>query len=113
GAEVDAKVAQLKTDFEAAAKTVGDKAAKAVAGIGLSFFVTFVIGLMASLIGGFVGAQSNMTSPLTVTNAQSKRHLNKMILENQNGSAGPYILGWLLGVPTSILFLIFLLRSIF
>lgn len=114
GAEVDTKIAQLKNDFEAAAKTVGDKAAAAVAGVGLSFFVTFVVGLMASLIGGYVGAQSNVTAPLNVTTeVQSKRNMSKMILKNENGGAGPYILGWLLGVPTSILFLIFLLRSIF
>ena len=114
GAEVDTKIAQLKNDFEAAAKNIGDKAAQTVAGIGWSFFVTFLVGLMAALIGGFIGANSNFKLPLASAHSVTpKKNLNTMILKNENGSAGPYILGWLLGVPTSILFLIFILRAIF
>jgi hypothetical protein len=30
---------------------------------------------------------------------------------NQRGSVAPYLLGWLLGVPGSILFVIFILRG--
>ncbi len=40
-----------------------------------------------------------------------KTHMQ--IIKSENGSALPYVAGWLLGVPTSILFLIFILRSIF
>ncbi len=35
------------------------------------------------------------------------------LIANENGSAGPYILGWLLGVPGSVLLMIFLLRAVF
>ena len=34
------------------------------------------------------------------------------VIANEKGSALPYIFGWLLGVPGSILFLIFLVRNI-
>lgn len=34
------------------------------------------------------------------------------IVNNENGSVVPYIFGWLLGVPTSILFLVFLFRNV-
>jgi hypothetical protein len=33
------------------------------------------------------------------------------ILKSESGSALPYIFGWFMGVPVSILFLIFLVRS--
>jgi hypothetical protein len=35
----------------------------------------------------------------------------KIIKGNEDGSALPYVLGWFMGVPTSVLLLIFLLRS--
>lgn len=31
-------------------------------------------------------------------------------LNNERGELGPYVLGWLLGVPTSILVIIYLLK---
>jgi hypothetical protein len=34
------------------------------------------------------------------------------IMKNEKGSALPYIFGWILGVPTSILFLVFLFRNV-
>jgi hypothetical protein len=34
-------------------------------------------------------------------------------VKSQKGSALPYLLAWMLGVPGSILFLIFFLRSVF
>jgi hypothetical protein len=35
------------------------------------------------------------------------------LIFDESGSVLPYILGWLLGVPTSILLLIMVLRSVF
>lgn len=34
-------------------------------------------------------------------------------IDNENGSMIPYVFGWLLGVPISVLFLIALLRGVF
>ena len=34
-------------------------------------------------------------------------------LKSEQGSAIPYIFGWLLGVPVSILFMIAILRTVF
>jgi len=35
----------------------------------------------------------------------------RRVLETQKGEIAPYIIGWLLGVPGSILVVIFLLRG--
>jgi hypothetical protein len=35
------------------------------------------------------------------------------VLKNENGSALPYVLGWFMGIPVSILFLIFMLKAVF
>jgi len=35
------------------------------------------------------------------------------LVDNEKGSAGPYILAWLLGVPASLLIMIALLRAVF
>ena len=37
----------------------------------------------------------------------------KQIIRDENGGAIPYVVGWLLGVPVSILLLIALLRAVF
>lgn len=34
-------------------------------------------------------------------------------IKSENGSVVPYIFGWLLGVPVSILFMIAILRTVF
>ena len=72
--------------------------------------MTFVVGLLGALIGGRVGAHANLTLPLT---AEQSVPYRRSVLASERGSALPYLFGWLLGVPTSILFLIFILRSIF
>lgn len=36
-----------------------------------------------------------------------------LAVKNENGGALPYIVGWLLGVPLSILLLIYLVRAVF
>jgi hypothetical protein len=41
-----------------------------------------------------------------------EKQISTDVLSNEKGSVLPYIFGWLLGVPTSILFLIFIFRSI-
>lgn len=111
-AEVSARVDQLKAQFDATAKEVGDKAAKAVAATGLSIFVLFVVGVVSALFGGRVAAHSNVERPLTVHEDYTSTSHAPMFA-NQRGSAMPYIFGWLLGVPASILFLIFALRAVF
>ena len=63
-AEVDAKIAKLKTDFENAAKTIGTKAAATLADVGFMLLMTFAVGLVASIVGGVVGAESNIERPL-------------------------------------------------
>lgn len=37
--------------------------------------------------------------------------LKKHIPATEQGSVAPYVLGWFLGVPSSLLFMIFLLRG--
>ncbi len=101
--EVDAKIAQLKSDFEAAAKRVGEKTARGVADASLSLFVVFLAGLIGAVVGGRVGAHSNNDRPFATFSPMS----------NARGSMMPYVLGWFLGVPASILMLIAVLRSIF
>jgi hypothetical protein len=65
-ADVDAKVSQLKTDFDQNAKEAGEMAANAVADAGWSLFVTFLVGLMGAVIGGRVGAKENNDRPFYV-----------------------------------------------
>jgi hypothetical protein len=114
GAEVDAKIAQLQADFNRAAKDVGDKAAAVTSATGWSLFVTFIVGLIGALFGGRVAAQANMTRPLTVeTEMEVQSSYRVGVLANQRGSAMPYIFAWILGVPASILFLIYCLRAVF
>lgn len=116
-AQVSAKIDQLKADFDRTAKDVGEKASGALAATGISLFVTFLVGLIAAGIGGRVGAHSNAEKPLTMEDtytAPMTTTINRSsMLANQQGSAMPYIFGWLLGIPVSILFLIFALRTIF
>lgn len=44
-------------------------------------------------------------------NLESNQQTEGALSLNENGSALPYIFGWLMGVPGSVLFLIFLFRS--
>ncbi len=112
--EVNAKVDQLAVEFKAAAKKAADKAAEAVTAIGWMLTALFLAGVAAGAIGGMAGARSNIRMPFAShVHEDGSPVFKRNVLANQNGSAGPYILGWLLGVPTSILFLIFLLRAIF
>lgn len=71
--DVDAKIAQLKTNFEAAVKTAGEKTADAVADAGWSLLMTFAVGLLAAIIGGMIGAESNFGRPL-VESSSSNNH---------------------------------------
>lgn len=111
-AEVDQKVAQLKADFDAALKTAGEKAANAVGDTGLSMFVVFLAGLIGAVVGGRVGAHANNDRPFAVTDRASAAY-GTPVLANQRGGVMPYVFGWLLGVPVSILLLIAMLRAIF
>ncbi len=112
GAEVDTKIAQLKTEFESSAKMVGEKVANAVSDTGWSLFVVFIVGLLSALIGGRTGAHANTDRPLLASELIGSQ-MRRPAFANENGSIMPYVFGWLLGVPTSILLLIFILRSVF
>ncbi len=115
---VDAKVVQMRTEFEAKAKEAGETAARVVAATGYSLFVMFAAGLLAAAVGGamatYVNEKSPLDRPATASQAMAKAHIRpSTTLANDRGGAGPYILGWLLGVPGTILILIFMLRAIF
>ncbi len=112
---VDAKAAQMKAEFEAKAKEAAEATARVVAVTGWSLFVMFLVGLIGAAVGGATATRLNATAPLdhTAHNNFAKAAFRPSQLANERGSAGPYILGWLLGVPGSILFLIFILRAVF
>ena len=110
--EVDAKIAKLKSDFDAAVKTAGEKTAHAVGDAGWSLFVLFVAGLIGAVFGGRTGAHSNNERPFAVAVNRTDSG-GFQTLRSQQGSVMPYVLGWFLGVPVSILFLIAMLRTIF
>ncbi len=71
GTELDEKVTQLKTDFQAAAKEAGEKAAKGVAAVGFAFFVMFLGGLLGSMVGGRIAIYTNSKQPLIVRTQDS------------------------------------------
>ena len=62
--EVNTKFAQLKTDFDQKVKIVGERTANAVADAGWSLFVTFLVGLVAAVMGGRTGAHANNERPV-------------------------------------------------
>ena len=100
-AELDQKANQLKSDFDAAAKRAGEVAAKGLGRAGLSLFVFLLIGYVSAVLGGRTGAHANVDRPFARPTA------------NQRGSMLPYVAGWLVGVPVSLLVLIAMLRAIF
>ena len=108
-ADIDAKATQLKADFDAAMKKAAEKTAHAVSDASLVLFVLFLVGLIGALVGGRVGAHSNVDRPLAQVSAVGYAPT----LANQRGNMLPYVFGWLLGVPVSILILIAMLRTIF
>jgi hypothetical protein len=113
--EVNVKMTQLKVNYDQAVKDVEEKIAVVVTDTGWSLFVTFFVGLLAALVGGRTGAYANVEKPLTVeeTNSIPLFKANMANLASERGSALPYIFAWFLGVPTSILFLVFMLKAIF
>lgn len=62
--EVNAKVLQLRNEFETAAKLAAEKASLGFSKIGWMLFSTFVFGLLSALFGGRIGAQANISRPL-------------------------------------------------
>lgn len=62
--EVDMKVMQLQSEFEAAAKIAAERASLGFSKIGWMLFSTFVLGLLAAVFGGRIGAQANVTRPM-------------------------------------------------
>lgn len=108
---VDTKIAQMKTQLETATRNVAETTAHAVGNAGLSFFVVFLVGLIGAVLGGRTGAHANADRPLSVAPSLKLPNLSPEL--NQNGSIVPYIFGWLLGVPVSILFLIAMFRTVF
>ena len=98
--EAGQKIDKLKTDVEAAAKNAAEVASRTIGQAGLSLFVIFLVGLIGAVVGGRVGAGSNVERPFASA-------------RNERGSVLPYALGWLMGVPVSLLLLIAVLRSVF
>ncbi len=71
-AEVDVKIAKLKTDFDQAVKTAAEKSAHAVGDAGLMLFVLFLVGLAGAIVGGRVGAHANNTRPFAVRENENR-----------------------------------------
>ena len=113
-AEVDAKLSQMRSDFDVAVKRVSEKTAHAVGDTGLMLFVVVLLGLISAAVGGRTGAHANVQHPFAKPVKSEVSSIPAFGgLQTQRGSVVPYIFGWLLGVPVSILFLIALLRSVF
>jgi hypothetical protein len=109
--DVDIKIAELKIQFDAATKSIAEKTSRAVGDTGISFFVIFLVGLIGAVVGGRVGSHSNFERPFSRSAAKVSSVFSPLVSEQ--GSVVPYIFGWLLGVPFSILLLIAMFRSIF
>jgi hypothetical protein len=112
-AEADAKVNQLKGDLDNAVKITAERTARVIADTGWSLFVTFLVGLIAAVIGGRVGAHANVERPFAAQSTSPVIAPRGFAMATENGSVLPYFVGWLFGVPVSILFLIALLRTVF
>jgi hypothetical protein len=63
-AEVDARLAALRTEFEARTKEILAATAQAVSAAGWTLFVTMFLGLAAAIFGGIQGARENVKHPL-------------------------------------------------
>lgn len=63
-AEVDAKITQLKAEFDATVKIAAEKTAKGVATAGWSLFGVLLIGLLAAAAGGYAGVRMNAEVPM-------------------------------------------------
>lgn|GEM_PF-672698 len=72
-AEVDARINQLQADFEQASKAAAESAARGVADAGWALFALFLVGLIAAVMGGRIGAHSNFTRPFA-TQANDERY---------------------------------------
>jgi hypothetical protein len=72
---LDAKITQLKADFDQAAKTAGEKATRAIADAGWSLFVTFIAGLVGAFFGGWMGAKANAARPIARTVVETGERL--------------------------------------
>lgn len=99
--EMEQKATELKTQFDAALKQSGEVAARALGRAGLSLFVFLLVGYIAAVVGGRTGAHANVDRPFA------------RVALGARGSVVPYVFGWLLGVPVSLLVLIAMLRTIF
>jgi hypothetical protein len=64
GAEVDQRFNAFKAQFDQAVQTAAQRASNALADAGWTLFITFIVGIVASAIGGAIGAQSNLERPL-------------------------------------------------
>lgn len=112
--EVSSRIDTLNANFVRIVKEVGDKAAEATAATGISLFILFLVGVVSGMIGGRYAAHSNVEKPLEAQDLYLSNTITRVgVLANQRGSAMPYIFGWLLGIPATILFLVFALRTVF
>lgn len=109
--EVDSKIVQLKNQFDSKAKIAAEKTARAMGNTGITLFILFLVGLIAAVMGGRTGANANVEHPFA--NSPGQTPMAFTTLQTQRGNVVPYIFGWLLGVPLSILLLIAMLRTVF
>ncbi len=72
-AEADAKFAQMKAEFDQKIKVASEATANAVADAGWSLFVTFLVGLIAAVIGGRSGAHANTERPMASVSSENIR----------------------------------------
>lgn len=63
-AEVDARMARLQAEFELNAKAAADATAKGIAAAGWSLFLTFLVGIAASIVGAVTAAKLNSHMPI-------------------------------------------------
>lgn len=63
-ADATARFEQLQNEFMASAREAGVQTSRSIADAGWSLFVTLIVGLIAAVYGGRVGAQANASRPL-------------------------------------------------
>lgn len=63
-AEVEARMASLQAEFETNAKAAGEATANGIAAAGWSLFLTFLVGIAASIVGAIVAAKMNSQMPI-------------------------------------------------
>lgn len=72
-AQLQSRIDTLQAQVQTALTDAGQNAARALAAAAWSLVATMVIGLLAAVAGGFLGARSNVTKPLSRTEPGFRR----------------------------------------